>query len=117
MRTNCMDCLDRTNVVQGVFSRKVLQQQLFELGQIMKPTGAPFEKFKDDLESVFRNVWTDNADAISVLYTGTPALKTDFTRTGKRTYGGALYDLKNSLTRYYINNFCDGYNHDCLDLA
>ena len=21
MRTNCMDCLDRTNVVQGVFSR------------------------------------------------------------------------------------------------
>lgn len=24
MRTNCMDCLDRTNVVQSVFSRKVL---------------------------------------------------------------------------------------------
>lgn len=83
----------------------------------MKPSGAPFEKFNDDLERVFRDVWTDNADAISVLYTGTPALKTDFTRTGKRTYGGALNDLKNSLTRYYINNFCDGYNHDCLDLA
>lgn len=66
---------------------------------------------------MFRDVWTDNADAISVLYTGTPALKTDFTRTGKRTYGGALNDLKNSLTRYYINNFCDGYNHDCIDLS
>lgn len=25
MRTNCMDCLDRTNVVQSVFSRKILQ--------------------------------------------------------------------------------------------
>ena len=23
MRTNCMDCLDRTNVVQGVFSRQI----------------------------------------------------------------------------------------------
>ena len=24
MRTNCMDCLDRTNVVQSVFSRQIL---------------------------------------------------------------------------------------------
>ena len=69
------------------------------------------------MEQHFRNVWTDNADAISILYTGTPALKTDFTRTGKRSYMGALNDAKNSITRYYINNFCDGYNHDCLDLA
>lgn len=51
------------------------------------------------------------------MYTGTPALKTDFTRTGKRTRPGELNDAKNSLTRYYINNFTDGYNHDCLDLA
>lgn len=27
-RTNCMDCLDRTNVVQGVFSRFVAHEQL-----------------------------------------------------------------------------------------
>jgi len=80
--------------------------------------GAPFEKFPiEDLEQAFRNIWTDNADAISILYTGTPALKTDFTRTGKRSYVGALNDAKNSITRYYINNFCDGYNHDCLDLS
>jgi len=51
------------------------------------------------------------------MYTGTPALKTDFTRTGKRSRKGALNDGKNSLHRYYINNFTDGYNHDCLDLA
>lgn len=23
----------------------------------------------------------------------------------------------NAVTRYYINNFCDGYNHDCLDIT
>ena len=28
MRTNCMDCLDRTNVVQGVFSRQIAHIQL-----------------------------------------------------------------------------------------
>jgi len=66
---------------------------------------------------VFREGWTDNADVMSYLYTGTPALKTDFTRTGARTYRGAMNDGINSITRYYINNFTDGYYHDCLDVA
>jgi hypothetical protein len=54
---------------------------------------------------------------MSYLYTGTPALKTDFTRTGKRTHQGAINDGINSVTRYYINNFTDGYYHDCLDFC
>jgi len=45
---------------------------------------------------------------MSVLYSGTPALKTDFTRTGKRTMRGAIDDGINSLTRYVLNNFMDG---------
>ena len=52
---------------------------------------------------------------MSYCYTGTPALKTDFTRTGKRTYRGAIDDGINAVTRYYINNFTDGYFVDCLD--
>jgi hypothetical protein len=51
-----------------------------------------------------------------MLYSGTPALKTDFTRTGKRTKAGSIQDGKNSVHRYYINNFTDGYHVDCLDL-
>ena len=78
---------------------------------------SPFQKFPNALEEVFREGWTNNADVLSQLYTGTPALKTDFTRTGKRTYQGAINDGINSLTRYYINNFTDGYYHDCLDIA
>lgn len=62
-------------------------------------------------------MWTDNADQLSILYSGTPALKTDFTRTGQRTRYGAINDFRHSLRRYYINNFCDGYNHDCLDMS
>lgn len=54
---------------------------------------------------------------MSYLYTGTPALKTDFTRTGKRTHKGAINDGINSVTRYFINNFTDGYTHDCLDVC
>lgn len=54
-------------------------------------------------------VWADNADVVSIQYSGTGALKTDFTRTGKRTQIGALRDGVNSMTRYYKNNFADGY--------
>jgi hypothetical protein len=33
-RTNCVDCLDRTNVVQGVLGRKALEGLLAELGVV-----------------------------------------------------------------------------------
>ena len=87
-----------------------------ELGQ--KPIGTAFERFTyKTMEQEFRNAWTDNADVLSTCYTGTPALKTDFTRTGKRSMMGAAMDGKHSMIRYYINNFTDGYNNDCLDLS
>ena len=52
------------------------------MGIFGQPKGDPFEKFIAPLEECFREAWTDNADMISIIYTGTPALKTDFTRTG-----------------------------------
>ena len=61
-------------------------------------------------------LWADNADAISRLYAGTPALKGDFTRTGKRTRRGALDDGMNSLQRYYLNNFIDADRQEGIDL-
>jgi hypothetical protein len=35
-------------------------------------------------------------------------LKTDFTRTGRRTHQGAFDDLKKSVLRYLKNNHFDG---------
>ena len=55
----------------------------------------------------FRLAWANNGDAISHQYAGTGALKSDFTRTGKRNAKGALKDGVNALSRYYINNFHD----------
>ena len=84
------------------------------LGQ---PKGDTFEKFPEKFEEIFREAWTNNADTMSILYSGTPALKTDFTRTGKRTQKGAMMDGYHSVLRYYINNFTDGFNQDCLDYS
>ncbi|KAF9971087.1 hypothetical protein BGZ73_006013 [Actinomortierella ambigua] len=113
VRTNCMDCLDRTNVVQSVVARWVLNRQLRSLGILAYDQ--QFEAF-EEFEVLFRNVWADNADVISCAYSGTGALKTDFTRTGTRTKAGALQDLQNSIVRYVKNNFLDGMRQDAYDL-
>ncbi|XP_025422349.1 phosphatidylinositide phosphatase SAC1 isoform X2 [Sipha flava] len=104
-RTNCVDCLDRTNVVQSLLGRRMLTIMLQKLDILNFG-----QKVEDqlDFESLFKSVWADHADIISIQYSGTGALKTDFTRTGKRTYNGMFRDLKNSLIRYYKNNLRDG---------
>ncbi|KAF8541677.1 SacI homology domain-containing protein [Trichophaea hybrida] len=113
VRTNCMDCLDRTNVVQSMLAKWTLNRQMIDIGVL-----APGESIESYLnfEFTFRNAWADNADVVSRAYSGTGALKTDFTRTGKRTTAGALVDLSNSITRYFRNNFTDGTRQDAYDL-
>ena len=113
VRTNCMDCLDRTNVVQTMLARWTLIRQLLDVGVLQAG-----ETADDDaaFAHLFRNVWADNADVVSKSYSGTGALKTDFTRTGTRTRAGMLQDLNNSVTRYVRNNFLDGPRQDGFDV-
>ncbi|EEQ36438.1 hypothetical protein FOB63_000533 [Clavispora lusitaniae] len=116
VRTNCMDCLDRTNVVQSMLGRWVLQNQLERAGYLPEHTTSPWERLDPQFNLFFQSFWADNADAVSCAYSGTGALKTDYTRTGKRTKIGALKDLVNSITRYYLNNYRDGQRQDSYDL-
>ncbi|CAH1780316.1 unnamed protein product [Owenia fusiformis] len=112
-RTNCIDCLDRTNVVQSLLARRSLLEQFQQLGML-----SPGERVEDQVsfEKMFKNVWADNADACAKQYAGTGALKTDFTRTGKRTKYGLLQDGVNAVVRYFKNNFSDGFKQDAIDL-
>jgi len=112
-RTNCIDCLDRTNVVQSMVARIVLREQLIHFGILER--GAKIDQYPA-VERFLKHLWANHADALSVQYSGTPALKTDYTRTGKRTTMGALADGWNSLKRYVLNNFRDGLRQDALDL-
>lgn len=112
-RTNCIDCLDRTNVVQSMLARRALTAILRKL-MILRSNESIEEH--NNFERLFKSVWADNADLISIQYSGTGALKTDYTRTGKRTRFGLLKDGVNSMTRYYKNNFTDGFRQDSLDL-
>ena len=134
VRTNCLDNLDRTNVAQAAIAKYVLTKQLREVGTFgenetvddYEELSAAFRESQYPLHSppppaqslkFVRVVWADHADAISKAYSGTGALKTDFTRTGKRTKKGALDDLSKSAMRYLKNNFFDGARQDGFDLV
>ena len=105
VRTNCMDCLDRTNVVQSACGRRALERQLqkegVDLGQ--------------DQTDWFNFVWADNGDAISKQYASTAAQKGDFTRTRKRNYRGALADLGLTINRYFTNIISDFFTQAAID--
>ncbi|GMH30028.1 hypothetical protein Nepgr_031871 [Nepenthes gracilis] len=113
IRSNCIDCLDRTNVTQSFLAQKSLSLQLQRIGSISSSEcisilGEEYDKFKI--------LWVEHGDEISVEYAGTNALKRDVVRYGKQTFGGLITDGMNALSRYYLNNFQDGVRQDAIDL-
>lgn len=113
VRTNCIDCLDRTNVTQSMIGRRVLEWQLRRIGVFgAEETIEAHPNFDEN----FKILWANHGDEISIQYSGTPALKGDFVRYGRRTIQGILNDGKNAMVRYYLNNFIDGTKQDAIDL-
>jgi hypothetical protein len=107
-RTNCLDCLDRTNYVQEVLSSIALRRFLAAHGSVMvnSPT----------LWAAHRELWADNGDRLSKTYAGTGAINTSATRTGRKTLAGLLSDATKSVGRAYINNFQDKGKQTSIDM-
>jgi len=108
VRTNCMDCLDRTNVCQSSFARHMLDVQL-------KAEGFDMDAQVDQQTTWFNTLWADNGDAVSKQYASTAAMKGDYTRTKKRDYRGALNDLSLSLARFYSGMVNDYFSQTAID--
>lgn len=116
VRTNCMDNLDRTNVVQSLFARRAaLRAVALAHPEIAISPKSALDSGLPEFELAFKDAWGENADAVSMAYAGTPALKADFTKLGRRTKLGMLNDARHSMTRYVLNNFLDGDRHDAME--
>uniref|UniRef100_A0A7N6F713 phosphoinositide 5-phosphatase n=1 Tax=Anabas testudineus TaxID=64144 RepID=A0A7N6F713_ANATE len=100
IRSNCLDCLDRTNSVQAFFALEMLPNQL----EIMGLTGKP--QLVARFQEVFRTMWSANGDSISKIYAGTGALD------GK----AKLKDGARSVTRTIQNNFFDSSKQEAIDI-
>ncbi|CAK3847770.1 Inositol-1,4,5-trisphosphate 5-phosphatase 1 [Lecanosticta acicola] len=106
-RTNCLDCLDRTNLVQTIISRMAFEIFLKQEGE-RNPTS--------DFWARHGTLWADNGDQLSKIYAGTGALKSSFTRSGKMSLAGTLADLRKSAQRFYINNVEDKGRQETMDM-
>ncbi|XP_047539879.1 phosphatidylinositide phosphatase SAC2 isoform X3 [Vanessa atalanta] len=110
-RVNCIDCLDRTNVVQTGIAKFVLELQLCRLG-----LGAPGCGLPPALRLAFLAMWADSGDLVSRQYAGTKALKGDYTRTGERKLTGMMKDGVASANRYYLSTFKDALRQVAIDV-
>lgn len=108
LRINCMDCLDRTNVVQSACGQRALEKQL-------QKEGVTVDLRTDITTQWFNTLWADNGDAISRQYASSAALKGDYTRTRQRNYRGAISDLGLTLSRYYNNIISDYFSQAAID--
>ncbi|KAI9276938.1 Endonuclease/exonuclease/phosphatase [Phascolomyces articulosus] len=106
-RTNCMDCLDRTNLVQSKISSMALQSYLGGLHISQWDIEMLMDKHS--------HLWAENGDGLSRMYAGTGALKSSFTRTGKVTFMNMLNDATRSANRFFINNFQDKAKQEVID--
>lgn len=100
IRTNCLDCLDRTNCVQTFIGLEILALQLEALEPQTKPqTWTRFEE-------VFRAMWVNNGNEISKIYAGTGAIQG----------GSKIMDGARSAARTIQNNLLDSSKQEAFDL-
>ena len=97
IRTNCMDCLDRTNAVQTFHSSKVLQDQLQAL-DIDK-------KFFPRFQEVFKTCWKNNGDNLSWIYAG----------SGAQHKSSKLKDKSRSVQRAFQSKFNDSSKQEAIN--
>lgn len=65
---------------------------------------------------IFRNLWADNGDMISVQYSGTSSCITSVTKKGKHGIMGMFQHGYVSLSRIYQGNFEDAFKQKCIEI-
>jgi phosphatidylinositol 3,5-bisphosphate 5-phosphatase len=71
-RTNCVDCLDRTNACQFIIAKRALGLQLFKLGILDKPD----LEYDTDAVNLLMEMFHDHGDTIALQYGGSHLVNT-----------------------------------------
>ena len=99
VRVNCIESLDRTNIVTTILSEFVLELQKVNCQK-----------------HTLRHAWRSMGNSLSRYYVGANAKCNDVIIWG-RTFRGVLEDACSSCARYYQNNFADGLKKNSVDLV
>ena len=111
-RTNCIDCLDRTNAAQFVIAKRALGHQLQALGVIDDPT----VDYDSDAVNLFTHMWHDHGDTIAIQYGGSHLVNTMATYRKINQWTSHSRDMVESFKRYYNNSFMDAQRQEAYNL-
>uniref|UniRef100_A0A5B7BQR1 Putative phosphoinositide phosphatase SAC1 n=1 Tax=Davidia involucrata TaxID=16924 RepID=A0A5B7BQR1_DAVIN len=113
LRTNCIDCLDRTNVAQYAYGLAALGRQLHAMGLTDKPKVDADSTIAAALMEMYQSM----GDALAQQYGGSAAHNTVFTeRQGKWKATTQSREFLKSIKRYYSNAYTDGEKQDAINL-
>ncbi|PBP21894.1 SacI domain-containing protein [Diplocarpon rosae] len=111
-RTNCIDCLDRTNAAQFVIGKRALGHQLHALG-IIADTSIDYDT---DAVNLFTHMYHDHGDTIAIQYGGSQLVNTMETYRKINQWTSHSRDMVESFKRYYNNSFLDGQRQEAYNL-
>ncbi|KAI1431716.1 SacI homology domain-containing protein [Xylaria sp. CBS 124048] len=111
-RTNCIDCLDRTNAAQFVIGKRALGHQLHALG-ILENTSIDYDT---DAVNLFTHMYHDHGDTIAVQYGGSQLVNTMETYRKINQWTSHSRDMIESFKRYYNNSFLDSQRQEAYNL-
>lgn len=111
-RTNCIDCLDRTNAAQFVIGKKALGYQLHALG-LLEGTNVDYDS---DAVNLLTEMFHDHGDTIALQYGGSHLVNTMETYRKINQWTSHSRDLIESIRRFYSNSFVDSQRQDAINL-
>ncbi|KAJ6825400.1 phosphoinositide phosphatase SAC2-like [Iris pallida] len=113
LRTNCIDCLDRTNVAQYAFGLAALGHQLHALGIIDYPRVDLDSPLANDLMRFYEKM----GDTLALQYGGSAAHNKIFSETrGQWKAAIQSQEFFRTLQRYYNNAYMDAEKQDAINL-
>ncbi|KAG0319364.1 phosphatidylinositol-3,5-bisphosphate 5-phosphatase [Dissophora globulifera] len=112
VRTNCIDCLDRTNAAQFIIAKCALGHQLYSLGLIAEPV-VPFDC---DVVNMLTEMYHDHGDTIALQYGGSHLVNTMETYRKINQWTSHSRDMIESIRRFYSNSFVDAEKQDAMNL-
>ncbi|TFK69821.1 hypothetical protein BDN72DRAFT_944042 [Pluteus cervinus] len=111
-RTNCVDCLDRTNAAQFVFGKKALGHQLYALGV----TESPELAFDSDAVNMLTEMYHDHGDTIALQYTGSALVNRVETYRRMPHWNSHSRDIIENIRRFYTNSLLDADRQTAINL-
>ncbi|CAA2985856.1 phosphoinositide phosphatase SAC2-like isoform X1 [Olea europaea subsp. europaea] len=113
LRTNCIDCLDRTNVAQYVFGLVALGHQLHALGYTVVPNISLESPLADGLMKIYEAM----GDTLALQYGGSAAHNKIFSETrGQLKLATQSQEFLRTLQRYYSNAYMDSEKQDAINI-